>query len=230
MEKALSRVADEDIAVVAAGRTDTGVHGLGQMVHFDTTCQRQPHQWLRGTNRYLPDDISLLWTQPVASHFHARFSALERTYRYVILNRPVAPSHLSGRVTWHPVQLDVELMQRAARYLRGRHDFSAFRATSCQSRNPVKDVRILEVNRSGEWVWMDVVADGFLHHMVRNIAGVLMRIGERLETIEWAGQVLSARQRTHAGVTAAADGLYFVAVRYDGKYLLPPAPAACRFW
>ena len=230
VESALSRVADESIRVIAAGRTDTGVHGGGQVIHFDTRARRSRHAWMRGVNTHLPDDISLLWTQPVDDDFHARFSALERSYRYVILNRDAAPSYLHGRVAWRPVALDVERMQQAAAALVGRHDFSAFRAAGCQSKSPERRVRRLRVNRAGAWVWIDISADGFLHHMVRNIAGTLLRIGEGREAVEWARRVLESRDRKRAGATAGAAGLYFARVKYPPRFNLPPPPAPCRFW
>ena len=230
VEKAVSRVADEAIRVIAAGRTDTGVHGIGQVIHFDTRSRRERHAWMRGVNTCLPDDISLLWAQPVEDDFHARFGALERSYRYVILNRAVRPSYLHGRVAWHYAPLAVAAMQRAAEALVGRHDFSAFRAAACQSKDPHKELRRIRVSQSGPWIWIDLSADGFLHHMVRNIAGALMRIGEGREAVEWAGELLASRDRTRAGVTAPAAGLYFVGVKYARRFALPPPPDPCRFW
>ena len=230
VEKAVSRVADEAIRVIAAGRTDTGVHGIGQVIHFDTRSRRERHAWMRGVNTCLPDDISLLWAQPVADDFHARFGALERSYRYVILNRAVRPSYLHGRVAWHYAPLAVAAMQRAAEALVGRHDFSAFRAAACQSKDSHKELRRIRVSQSGPWIWIDLSADGFLHHMVRNIAGALMRIGEGREAVEWAGELLASRDRTRAGATAPAAGLYFVGVKYARRFALPPPPDPCRFW
>ncbi len=230
VEKAISKVADEQVSVITAGRTDTGVHGIGQIIHFDTFSQRDAYHWLRGVNTYLPDDISLIWAHDVESDFHARFSARERRYRYVILNRTVSPSYLHGRVTWEPVSLNPRWMQEAAQSLLGRHDFSAFRAAGCQSKDPVKEVRRLTINYSHQWIWLDIAADGFLHHMVRNIAGVLMRIAQGLAPIEWAREVLESEDRTQGGMTAPADGLYFVSVQYDDKYQLPKTPEVCRFW
>ncbi len=230
VESALGKVANHSIDVVASGRTDSGVHAVGQIVHFDTSSQRIEEQWVRGANTWLPDDISMIWTRPVSPHFHARFGARQRSYRYILLNRPVSPSYLHGRVTWHRAPLDLEPMQEAARQLVGCHDFSAFRAAGCQNRNPVKRVSLISLDRSGPWIWLDITADGFLHHMVRNIMGVLTRIGEGLKPARWAGEVLASRDRRAGGVTAPADGLYFVSVRYDQKYNLPVAPDACRFW
>jgi len=230
VERAFSKVGNETIKVVNAGRTDTGVHGIGQVIHFDTRSERTQNEWLRGVNTFLPDDISLIWTHPVENDFHARYSAKRRSYRYIILNRKVSPSYLNGRVTWYHGPLDLCLMQRAAKDLVGRHDFNAYRAAGCQSKNPVKEVFKLNLDQSGQWIWLDITADGFLHHMVRNIAGVLLRIGARLESVHWARHVLDSRDRKLGGVTAGADGLYFVSVEYDERYGLPSPPDVCRFW
>ena len=230
IETAASRVADESVKVVAAGRTDTGVHATGQIIHFDLGVERTGRELLRGINRYLPDDICVLWTVPVESDFHARFSALERRYRYVILNRAIRPAHLHGCIAWHRPSLDADSMQFAASRLLGEHDFSAFRAAGCQSRSSVKTILDIEVNRCGEWVWLDIAADGFLQHMVRNIMGVLMRVGEGIEPPKWAGDVLQSRDRKQGGITAPACGLYFVSASYDSKLKLPETPSACRFW
>ncbi len=230
VENAISKVADQPITVLSAGRTDTGVHAIGQIIHFDTDSERTAKAWLRGVNSNLPNDISLIWTHQVEHDFHARFSVKQRSYRYVIFNRAVSPSYLRGLVTWHYGALDLMLMQRAARDLLGQHDFSAYRAASCQSKNPVKKIDTLTLGQSGSWIWVDIRADGFLQHMVRNIVGVLLRIGARLESVHWAQQVLESRDRTRGGATAVADGLYFVAVEYDAKFGLPDPPAVCRFW
>lgn len=230
VEQALTSVANEPISITTAGRTDTGVHGIGQMIHFDTNSERSANEWVRGANTNLPDDISLVWVHSVDSEFHARFSALKRHYRYVIFNRRVSPSYLHGRITWHHPPLNLFLMQRAAKDLVGKHDFSAFRAAGCQSKYPVKNIYNLSLEQSSHWIWIDIVADGFLQHMVRNIAGVLMRIGEKLESHHWAQHVLESRDRKTGGITAPPDGLYFVSVEYDQKYELPDPPEICRFW
>jgi tRNA pseudouridine38-40 synthase len=230
VEQAISKVANEPLRIINAGRTDTGVHGIGQVIHFNTSSSRTRYEWLRGVNTFLPDDISLIWTHPVEQDFHARFSAKRRSYRYVILNRKVSPSYLHGRVSWYRESLDLFLMQRAAKDLVGRHDFSGYRAAGCQSKDPVKEVYHLSIDQSGPWIWLDITADGFLHHMVRNIAGVILRIGARLESVHWARAVLDSRDRKMGGVTATADGLYFVSVEYDEKYGLPDPPEVCRFW
>ena len=230
VERAISLVANESITIINAGRTDTGVHGIGQVIHFDTTSERTENEWRRGVNTNLPGDISLVWTHPVDHSFHARFNARRRSYRYIILNRKVSPSYLHGLVSWHHGPLDLFLMQRAARDLTGQHDFSAYRAAGCQSKEPVKQVYSLTLNQTGPWIWMDITANGFLHHMVRNIVGVLLRIGGRLESVHWAQQVLESGDRKMGGITAMADGLYFVSVEYDEKFGLPNPPEICRFW
>ncbi|MGR3984184.1 MAG: tRNA pseudouridine(38-40) synthase TruA [Gammaproteobacteria bacterium] len=230
VESALARVADEAVRVVAAGRTDTGVHACAQIIHFDTHARRAENAWLRGVNTHLPDDITLLWARPVAPDFHARFGARERAYRYVLLNRAAAPSYLHGRAGWHHAPLDAARMQQAARALLGRHDFSAFRAAGCQARSPRREVRALQVARSGEWICIDIRADGFLQHMVRNIAGTLIRIGERRAETGWAAQLLAARRRELAAAAAPPAGLYFARADYDARFGLPPPPPPCRFW
>lgn len=230
IEKAIKKVADDDIHIVTAGRTDTGVHGIGQVFHFDCANQRQPFQWIRGVNTYLPDDITISWMYPVSDKFHARFLALSRSYRYVILNRDVAPSYLHGRVTWHRPKLDLDLMQQAVSHLLGEHDFTGFRASGCQNKNPIKTVTSLEINQSGKWIWLDITANGFLQHMVRNIVGSLLVIGEGLQSPDWMRDILNSKDRTQGGMTAPSHGLYFVRVQYNPKFNLPEPPEVCRFW
>lgn len=230
IESAASNVADESVKVVAAGRTDTGVHATGQIIHFDLNVERTPRELVRGINRYLPDDICVIWAVPIDVDFHARYSALNRRYRYVVLNRSIRPACLHGRVAWHHRPLNIASMQSAASCLLGEHDFSAFRAAGCQNKNPVKTIHKIVVNRSGDWVWLDIAANGFLQHMVRNIMGVLIRIGEGIEPPEWSGHVLKSGDRKQGGVTSPAGGLYFVSASYDMKFKLPEIPPACRFW
>ncbi len=230
IESAISRVANETVRVAAAGRTDTGVHATGQVIHFDTDAERTERDLIRGVNRYLPEDVCVAWTVSVDGDFHARFSALQRSYRYVILNRAVRPACLHGCVTWHRPVLDADRMQSAAASLLGEHDFSAFRATGCQGKHPVRTILDIKVNRQDEWVWLDITANGFLQHMVRNIMGVLIRVGEGLEPPEWSRHVLESRDRKQAGITSPAEGLYFVSASYDERFKLPEIPPACRFW
>jgi tRNA pseudouridine38-40 synthase len=225
VEDALSAVADHEVTVHCAGRTDAGVHAVRQVVHFDTAARREPHNWMFGANVQLPSDISIVWVHPVSDVFHARHSAIGRGYRYVILNRKARPGLLPRLATWECRELDESRMAKAAGALLGRHDFSAYRAVECQARSPEREIRRLDVERSGEYVSIHIEADAFLHHMVRNIAGVLMEIGMGRQPVDWARAVLESRQRTAGGVTAAPDGLYLVRVDYPAKFGIPHAGA-----
>jgi tRNA pseudouridine38-40 synthase len=221
VETALSKVANHPVKVICAGRTDTGVHALGQVIHADITVQRTMRSWRLGTNTHLPNDVSVLWVQSVEENFHARFSALARYYRYVILNRPSRPAVLLKKTTWAFKKLDIEAMQTAGNYLLGKHDFSSYRAVSCQAKTPIRTISYLNVSRINELVIIDISANAFLHHMVRNIAGVLMNIGYGEQPPEWAKIILDARDRTKGGVTAPPDGLYLCAVDYPSPYVFP---------
>ena len=224
IEAALSKVANHPVQVVCAGRTDTGVHALGQVIHADVTAQRTMRSWVLGSNANLPSDVCVLWALPVDDNFHARFSALARHYRYVILNRPIRPALLDKKITWERRSLSVERMQAAADYLIGTHDFSSYRTKACQAKNPVRTVSRLTVSRIDDHVMIDISANGFLHHMVRNIAGVLIPIGASERLPNWALTVLKARDRIVGGVTAPAFGLYFLGVDYPPPYLFPNSP------
>ncbi len=221
VERALSQVAAHPVRVSCAGRTDAGVHASGQVIHFDTAARRSERSWVFGANANLPKDVVVLWARPVPSRFHARFSALRRRYRYAIFNRDVRPTFLAGRTTWEYRSLDAERMREAAGYLLGEHDFNAYRATACQAHSPVRTIYSLEVNRRAEMVFIDIEANGFLHHMVRNIAGVLMAIGAGKHPPEWARDVLESRERRLGGVTAPPSGLYLVQVTYPERFALP---------
>lgn len=221
VDAALSQVADGPVKTVCAGRTDAGVHAHGQVVHFDTHAVRTRRSWVLGANSKLARSVSVIWARDVSDDFHARFSAQARYYRYVILNRLVRPAVLDRRVTWECRALDVALMQEAANYLIGEHDFSSYRAVSCQARNPVRTIHRLEVTRRHELITIDVVANAFLHHMVRNIAGVLMAIGMGKRAPQWSHEVLEARDRTLGGVTAPAHGLYLESVTYPERFDIP---------
>lgn len=221
LEKALSKVAASPVSVLCAGRTDAGVHACGQVVHFDTRAIRPERAWVMGTNAELPSDISVTWARPMPSDFHARFKAVARRYRYVIYNDLIRPAHLADEVTWNHRPLDVERMALAAAPLVGTHDFSAFRASQCQAKSPIKQLHHLRVTRHGQMIVIDVRASAFLHHMVRNLAGVLMAIGSGDKPVEWAAQVLAGRERRQGGVTAHPYGLYLVNVEYPAPYELP---------
>jgi tRNA pseudouridine38-40 synthase len=230
LEQALSRVADAPVSVHCAGRTDRGVHALEQVVHFDTESQRDMRAWVLGTNANLAEGVSVCWARPVGDDFHARFSALRRTYRYVILNRSARPSFAAGRVTWDYRPLDEGRMYRAGQCLLGERDFSSYRAVACQSKTPMRNVTHLSVTRKDDLVIMDIQANAFLHHMVRNIAGVLMAIGCGEQPEDWAQQVLEARDRTQGGVTAPPHGLYLMAVEYPPEFGIPPVPPTQLVW
>lgn len=221
VEAAISKVAAHPVAVICAGRTDTGVNGTYQIIHFDTSAQRSDRAWVLGTNTYLPQDISIQWAKPVDESFHARFSAMQRRYRYIIYSNPVMPAVLAKGVTWTHKELDLLAMQQGAAYLKGEHDFSAYRAVACQAKSPVRTITDISVYQQGALMVIDVQANAFLHHMIRNIAGVLMTIGAHEQAPIWAQQVLETRDRRKGGVTAPAHGLYFVDVKYPEQYQLP---------
>jgi tRNA pseudouridine38-40 synthase len=226
LETALATVANQPVTTVCAGRTDSGVHALYQVVHFETPVTRSARSWVLGANSNLPRDVAVLWAREVTDDFHARFSARSRAYVYLICNRPTRPGLWHGRVTWDYRPLDVGRMGEAARYWLGEHDFSSFRAKGCQSRHPVRTVYRCEVERLAEVVVLHVEANAFLQHMVRNFAGVLAEIGSGTRPPEWAAEVLAWRQRERGGVTAPPDGLYLRAVTYPDAFALPPPPRA----
>lgn len=221
LEQALSKVANEPVSVICAGRTDACVNATYQIVHFDCSVTRPERAWVMGTNTHLPDDIAVKWALEVPDSFHARFSAQQRRYRYLIYSAPVKPALLAKGVTWTFKELDVARMNEAARHLVGEHNFNAYRAVNCQAHSPVREVRSLEVYRSGNLIVIDVAANAFLHHMVRNIAGVLMKIGCGEAEPVWAKEVLDTQDRRQGGVTAPPFGLYFVDVHYPEEYGLP---------
>lgn len=223
LERALSEIAGATVATVCAGRTDAGVHAVGQVVHFDTDVERPLAAWVRGTNTLLPAALAVTWSHAVSAEFHARYSALGRAYRYVLLNRGVRPATDYGRVGWFHAPLDVERMHAAAQLLVGEHDFSAFRAADCQARTPVRTLTRLDVARCGDCVIIDIRANAFLHHMVRNIVGCLVYVGKGRHAPEWVGQVLAGRDRAQAAPTFEAAGLYLADVTYDGEWGLPAA-------
>ena len=223
-ERALARIAAGPVALVCAGRTDAGVHALGQVAHFDSAAERTMRSWVLGANSELPADVCLTWAHPVPDHFHARFSAECRTYRYLILNRSVRSALQARRAAWIHRPLDVAAMSAAAAHLTGEHDFSAFRAAQCQAKSPVRRLLRLEVARRAEFVVIEAEANAFLHHMVRNLAGLLIAVGRGDTPPARAASILAGRDRTRAPATAPPWGLYFAAVRYPAAFGLPPRP------
>ena len=220
LESALSLVADAPIRVACAGRTDAGVHAIGQVVHFDTAALRPDTAWVRGVNSHLPASVAVRWAQSVPDDFHARFSATGRRYRYVLLNRGERPGLMAKRVGWFHRPLDVDAMRAAAGLLLGEHDFSAFRAIECQAKSPVKTLRRADVTRHGDLLVFDFEASAFLHHMVRNIVGALVYVGKGAHPPEWVGELLAGRDRARAAPTFEACGLYFAGVDYDPVWQL----------
>jgi tRNA pseudouridine38-40 synthase len=221
VEQALSKIANHPVEVVCAGRTDSGVHGVGQIIHFESNAIRDNKAWLLGGNTHLPFSIGFRWIKVVNEDFHARFSALERHYRYIILNRNMRPTLLHQRVTWFHTPLDEKKMQQAANYLIGERDFSSFRASGCQARHAKRQIKKLHISRDGDYIYIDICANAFLHHMVRNIVGSLFAIGTGVKSPDWFVELLAIKDRTQAGVTAPACGLYFVKVSYPKQYQLP---------
>lgn len=221
LELALSAVADEPVTLVCAGRTDAGVHATGQVVHFDTLAKRPEKAWVKGTRAHLPSDISVRWAKPVLPEFHARFSAESRSYRYLISDRASYSALTHSQITWSRKKLDLAAMRQAALCLEGEHDFSSFRASQCQARSPVRRVDYVHLARRGDLIVMEIKANAFLHHMVRNIVGVLLAIGAGERPAAWMAEVLSARDRRQGGVTARPYGLYLVDVGYPSRFGLP---------
>jgi tRNA pseudouridine38-40 synthase len=223
LEHALGAICAQPVRVAAAGRTDTGVHATAQVAHFDAPVERPQSAWVRGVNSALPEGIAVLWAQPVAPRFHARFSATGRAYTYLLLNRASRPGLASGRVGWFHRPLEVERMRAAARLLLGTHDFSAFRAAECQADSPVRELRRLDVERHGDLVVFRFAADAFLQRMVRNIVGSLVYVGKGKHPPQWLGELLAGRDRSAAAPTFAPDGLYLTAVDYDDAWGLAQA-------
>ncbi|HSQ69529.1 MAG TPA: tRNA pseudouridine(38-40) synthase TruA [Steroidobacteraceae bacterium] len=221
LQRALSSVADHEVKLTAAGRTDAGVHALMQVAHFDTAAQRPERSWVLGANSNCPPDLSVLWAREVPEQFHARHSAVARRYLYRIADRPIRPALDRQRVCWCRARLDERAMHDAAQVLLGEHDFSAFRAAECQSRSPVRRVLEVGVRRVDEFVAISIEANAFLHHMVRNIVGALLAVGAGERDRAWIAELLESRDRTRGGVTAPPQGLYFVAPSYPAAFGLP---------
>lgn len=221
LEHGLSQVANAGVRVHCAGRTDTGVHASHQIVHFEAPSARSPKSWVMGANANMPEDVRVLWVQSVNGDFHARFSATARRYTYVIANTPVRPAQLLEQITWCRHPLNEHAMHEAAQALLGEQDFSAFRAASCQSTTPMRNVHHVHVKRQGDLVVIDIEANAFLHHMVRNIAGSLIAVGRGLQSVNWIAELMAGRDRTVAADTALPDGLYLAGVSYDKHWGLP---------
>ncbi len=230
LEAALGKFTQSKVSTLCAGRTDSGVHGLMQVVHFDTEAEREPSSWVRGTNAYLPKDIAVQWAQIVPREFHCRASATARRYAYVVLESAVRPSVEAGRVGWVYRELNDEAMQQAACYLLGEHDFSSFRAAACQALSPVKTMQRLDISHQGEPMqryWrFEFEANAFLHHMIRNIMGCLLMVGDGRQPPEWILDVLAKRDRDAAAPTFSPDGLYFLGPVYPSQWGIPTKTAA----
>ncbi|HUL66362.1 MAG TPA: tRNA pseudouridine(38-40) synthase TruA [Burkholderiaceae bacterium] len=223
LERALLQFAGTPLASICAGRTDAGVHATYQVVHIETQLERPLQAWVRGVNRFLPPSVAVRWAHAVPQTFHARYSALARRYDYWIVNDPVRSPLATDRAGWVYRPLDIAAMQRAAALLTGRHDFTSFRSAECQAKSPVRELRQFTVERNGTLIRVRAVANAFLHHMVRNLVGTLVYVGTGRHEAEWAGEVLAARDRTHAAPTFSAAGLYLTDVEYDRALDLPPA-------
>jgi len=226
LEKALGKFAAQPLRTLCAGRTDAGVHALMQVVHFDTSLQRELPSWVRGTNAFLPRDIAVQWAREVPAEFHCRGSAISRRYAYVLLESPVRPSVEAGRVGWVYRPMDAAAIRAAITHLLGEHDFSSFRAAQCQAKSPVKTISRIEISqRAGYWRF-EFEANAFLHHMIRNIMGCLVAVGQGQHPPDWLAEVLAARRRDVAAPTFSPDGLYFLGPRYEAHYGLPERTAA----
>ena len=221
LEKALSTIANHTVTISCAGRTDSGVHGTGQVVHFDTDSNRQIGAWTLGVNTKLPDDIAVRWVKEVDDTFHARFSATARRYRYIICNSVYRPGILNKGLSHYPFNLDVDLMHQAGQHLVGKHDFTSFRALHCQANSPIRTIEYLHVSRHRNFIVIDIKANAFLHHMVRNIAGSLIEIGRGKQNVDWPVTLLNYQDRSKAAATAKPGGLYLVEVDYPEQFDLP---------
>lgn len=221
LQDALQIVANEPIVIFCAGRTDAGVHATGQVVHFDTHAKRHIDAWIWGTNSHLPPSIVVRWAKAVDYSFHARFKATARRYRYVIFNNPIRPGIFHTRASWHYYPLEIKLMREAGKYLIGEQNFNSFRSSQCNSKSPMRNVTEFNIHRHGDFVVIEIEANAFLHHMVRNIVGVLLKIGAGFKPPEWIEEVLQAKSRRAAAETAPPDGLYLTRVRYPEPYIFP---------
>ncbi len=222
LESTLAQMAGAPVTLIAAGRTDQGVHASAQVAHFDTEAKRPLSAWVRGVNGKLPATIAVRWAREVDLEFHARFSARRRAYHYLLLNRPERPGLLAGRVGWCHRPLDLDAMRAGAAHLVGEHDFSAFRSAQCQAKSPVKTMETIAMTTDGPLITFEFGASAFLHHMVRNVIGALVMVGTAVEPPEWIARILAARERSHGAPTFMPDGLYLSGIEYDPRFGLPP--------
>ena len=229
VERSLTQVANHEVTVICAGRTDSGVHARGQVVHFDTASERSDRQWMLGINSHLPESIRAVWIQAVDNDFHARFGAFSRSYQYRIMNRWVRPAIAARYYGWCRELLDESLMHATAQVLLGKHDFSAFQSAGCSAQHAIREISNIAVQRHENIVTIDITANAFLYHMVRNIAGSLIAVGVGEKSSDWLERIFKTGDRKLAGVMAESNGLCFMSVRYDPKYKLPQEPAAFPF-
>lgn len=230
VEKALSKVADHEVAIITAGRTDTGVHASHQVIHFESHAERDTFSWCRGTNRFLAHDVRVRWVTGIDDEFHARFSALSRSYRFIIYNHAIQSALYRKLSTPEFMPLDASKMAAAGAALLGEHDFSSFRAAGCQAHSPIRTVHSFSLDHAGPWLWFDITANAFLQHMVRNIAGSLIEVGSGKRGLDWFAEVLAAKDRKQGGITAPASGLYLVGVEYPAEFALPSSLAQIAYW
>ncbi|MBX2848493.1 MAG: tRNA pseudouridine(38-40) synthase TruA [Acidiferrobacterales bacterium] len=230
LEKALSKLADEDIAIITAGRTDTGVHATHQVIHFDGNAERSDFAWCRGTNRFLDHDVRMRWVKPVNDDFHARFSATSRSYRFIIHNNPICSAIFRNYASHEYRQLDFQKMRDAGGHLVGEHDFSSFRAAGCQAHSPVRTISNFKLYQKDHWIWFDINANAFLQHMVRNIAGALIEVGAGKRDLEWIKYLLDVRDRTKGSITAPPNGLYLTGVEYPEEFDLLSESHLISYW
>ena len=230
LEFALSKLADEEINIITAGRTDAGVHATHQIIHFDSSAVRTNFSWCRGTNRFLDRDVRMVWVQPVDDEFHARFSALSRSYRFIIHNKPIASAIFRNYSSHEYRELDLDKMKQAGNCLVGEHDFSSFRAAGCQAHSPVRILQEFNLSRKDEWIWFDVTANAFLQHMVRNIAGALIEVGCGMRDNDWISHLLNVCDRTEGSITAPPNGLYLTGVEYPAEFGLLSSMQSISYW
>jgi tRNA pseudouridine38-40 synthase len=221
LENALAKIAEHEIRIHAAGRTDTGVHAMMQVVHFDTEINRPDTAWVRGVNAFLPESVRVLWAKMVDDEFHARFSATQRSYQYLLANQATAPAIKAQQAGWYHLPLNISSMQTGMAHLRGEHDFSAFRASECQAKSPIKNLQVASIEAYGEYFVFNFSANAFLQHQVRNMVGALIYVGNGKHPPEFIKELLEQKNRTLSPPTFSPNGLYLVGVAYDTKFDLP---------